>query len=326
MAEKGRIDLDKPKWDQSTFVGRLKYFFWMTDFRNGLNSTETLEKSKELVELYEQRKEPPGTTEEELWQAKRLVMSAYHPDSGELQNVIGRMSFQVPGGMVITAGMLQFYKTTPAVILWQWINQSFNALVNYTNRNAASSISTKQMTIAYVTATTSAVVTAIGLKGYLAKRSSSLMQRFVPFVAVAAANMVNIPLSRQSELVNGVGMFDANGNRVTESKYAAIKGISQVTFSRITMAAPGMLIMPVVMESLEKRAWFNRLSRYHLIFQTFMIGAFLTFMVPFGCALFPQRSSIQVESLKYLDSEKLKEVQERYGQSMPKILYFNKGL
>ena len=54
--------------------------------------------------------EPAGTTEAQLWYAKKLYMSAYHPDSGELQNFIGRMSFQVPGGMLITAGMLQFYR------------------------------------------------------------------------------------------------------------------------------------------------------------------------------------------------------------------------
>jgi len=53
---------------------------------------------------------PPGTTEAQIWYAKKLKESAFHPDSGELQNVIGRMSFQVPGGMILTAGMLQFYR------------------------------------------------------------------------------------------------------------------------------------------------------------------------------------------------------------------------
>jgi len=46
----------------------------------------------------------------DVWRAKKLHESAFHPDSVELQNVFGRMSFQVPGGMIITAGMLQFYR------------------------------------------------------------------------------------------------------------------------------------------------------------------------------------------------------------------------
>ena len=42
--------------------------------------------------------------------ATQLYKSAFHPDSGELQNVFGRMSFQVPGGMLLTGAMLQFYR------------------------------------------------------------------------------------------------------------------------------------------------------------------------------------------------------------------------
>merc|ERR1719180_101382 len=91
--------------------------------------------AKQLVNDYREGKEPAGTTREQVVGAMALYRSAFHPDSGELQNVFGRMSFQMPGGMMITGAMLQFYKTVPQVVFWQWFNQSFNALVNYTNRN-----------------------------------------------------------------------------------------------------------------------------------------------------------------------------------------------
>lgn len=59
---------------------------------------------------FRNHQEPPGTTEEQIWYARKLYESAFHPDSGELQNFCGRMSFQVPGGMLITGFMLQFYR------------------------------------------------------------------------------------------------------------------------------------------------------------------------------------------------------------------------
>jgi hypothetical protein len=45
-----------------------------------------------------------------------------------------------------------------------------------------------------------------------------VFQRYVPFVAVAAANCVNIPLMRQNELLYGIDVYDENENKVTKSR------------------------------------------------------------------------------------------------------------
>jgi len=66
-------------------------------------------------------------------------------------------------------------RTTQAVVFWQWVNQSFNALVNYTNRNANSPVTTNQLGVAYVSATVAAMITAIGCKSYWEKHASPLM-------------------------------------------------------------------------------------------------------------------------------------------------------
>ena len=60
--------------------------------------------------IFRSGKCPSHLTEEQIWHAKHLYDSAFHPDSGEKMNIFGRMSFQVPGGMAITGLLLQFYK------------------------------------------------------------------------------------------------------------------------------------------------------------------------------------------------------------------------
>lgn len=316
-----RVNLDSPRWDQSSFMGRFKHFASITNMLLGLKSEKELNEAQQLLTLYRQKKEPEGTTDEQIWEAKTLYESAFHPDSGEKMNLFGRMSFQVPGGMLITGALLQFYRTVPQVVFWQWINQSFNALVNYTNRNAKSTITGKQIGVAYVSSTSAAVAVSIGLNS-LVKRSPPLLARYVPFVAVAAANCVNIPLSRQSELINGIKVFDENGKELGLSQRAAVKGITQVVSSRIAMAAPGMLIIPIIMEKLEKYRWMQRIRVLHAPIQMILCGIGLTFMVPAACSIFPQKCSMKVEHLEAHLRDKIREAE---GPGIQKV-YFNKGL
>ncbi|XP_076436836.1 sideroflexin-2-like [Babylonia areolata] len=326
MAEEARINLNKPPFDLSRFWGRLRYFAWITDPRLSFVSQKKLLESKQLLQSYREKSEPAGTREQDVRRAQQLYLSAFHPDTGQMQNVFGRMSFYVPGGMILIGAMITFYRTNAAVIFWQWTNQSFNALVNYTNSGATSDVSTKRLLTAYVSATSCALIVALGLKRYLATRGGPLMQRLVPFAAVAAANAVNIPLMRQSELIDGVVLSDKNDEPVAQSKYAAVKGISQVTTARILMAAPSMTLLPVLMERLETTGLFRRTRGLSAVTQVLLSGLTLLVMVPVGCAIFPQQCSIKTEKLKLMDSSQLEKLRQTKGDNMPDTLYFNKGL
>ena len=44
------------------------------------------------------------------------------------------------------------------------------------------------------------------------------MGRFVPFLAVATANCINIPMMRQGEIARGVIVMDKDGHQLGESR------------------------------------------------------------------------------------------------------------
>ncbi|KHN82180.1 Sideroflexin-2 [Toxocara canis] len=319
-----RYDVDEPRWNQSTFYGRLCHFASITDPRKIFASPETLRKSKLLLEQYKKGQVPNGTRLEDIYRAQAYYGSAFHPDTGELQNLAGRMCANVYGGTILCGAMMIWYKSTPAVVFWQWSNQSFNALVNYTNRNAKSPLSTQDLLVAYSSAVTGALGVALGLKYYFAKRAYSITaQRLVPYIAVAVANAINIPLVRQNELINGLLVTDENNNEVGRSKLAACKAISLVVISRNVIAAPSMMLTPSIVDLLCKLKWFARNLKV-LNIPTQLTLTFLLYgaMVPVGCALYPQKNSLNVEALRRCEPD----AYETIRKSGVQRIYFNKGL
>ncbi|VDK67590.1 unnamed protein product [Onchocerca ochengi] len=325
-----RYDVDNPRWDQSRFLGRLCYFMTITDPLKAFASQDTLQDSKRLLELYRAGKEPHGTTVEDLQRAQAFYGSAFHPDTGQLQTLPGRMCANAWGGTLLCGAMMLWYKSTRAVVFWQWANQSFNALVNYTNRNAQSPLSKRDLLVAYTSAVTGALTVAVGLKNYLAKRAfSPQFQRFVPLAAVAIANAINIPLTRQNELLNGLPVTNETGHVVAKSKLAACKAVSLVVFSRNVIVTPSMLLIPLIMNALEKRKWYtNRAKLLNIPVQLLLTFFLYGSMIPVGCALFPQINSVKTTTLMRYEPATYEELKRHMGKNMPTTqhVFFNKGL
>jgi len=316
----GRVNIDVPRYDQSTYWGRASHFFVTTNPLNLFATPAALDKSKDIVTRY-RKGEDVGLSEDELWQQKQLYDSAFHPDTGAKTIWFGRMSAQVPMNMSITGCMMTFYKTTPQVVFWQWFNQSFNAVVNYSNRSGSVEISKTTLATSYVAATGGALATALGLNA-MVKNLPPIIGRFVPFVAVGAANSINIPAMRRLELTEGIEMSTEDGQIVGQSKTAARQGITMVVLSRMGMATPTMLGIPFIMNHLEKKGTLAKYPRIAAPIQIGLCGLILTFSTPLCCAIFEQRASIPVTSCE----DHIQKAVAALPEPRPTLLYYNKGL
>eukprot|EP00038_Savillea_parva_P013566 m.211553 g.211553 ORF g.211553 m.211553 type:complete len:351 (+) comp25548_c0_seq1:130-1182(+) len=337
------VDLSQPRYNLDTYWGRVRHFAEVTDMRLALATNEELYAAKDLLQAHASGAAlPPGTSLDDLYTAKRLYESAFHPQSGELMWRFGRMSFAAPGNTIVGAGMLTFYQSTPAVIFWHVANQSFNAILNFVNRNTSSAQSTSQITTSFVVATSSATSVALGLNRAVSAHpalAAGLVGRLVPFAAVAVANCINIPLIRRQELVQGIALETRDGTPITlplqhdaatgtdgtlqpvRSTKAAQWAIGTTTFSRVAMAVPGMVAPPLIFTQLNRRTNFmKRFPRAEMPVQLLLAGLGVAFAVPFACALFPQQSVLDPSALEPQAQEQLR-VAKHEGP-----VYFNKGL
>ncbi|KAI8898758.1 Tricarboxylate/iron carrier [Globomyces pollinis-pini] len=320
----GIIDITKPRYDQSTYWGRLKHFSQLTNPLNLLASNAQLQEAKSLVDNYIAGKSGP-VEKERLWQAKTLVDSTFHPDTGDKVFLPFRMASFVPTNVPIIASMLIPNPTMAMVVASQWVNQSANVAFNYANANKTTPMSTQETLMAYGAAVVSSCSIALGLNHWVSHRAPvqfrPFLGRTVPFVAVALAGTLNVYLMRRKELVDGIIVQDKDGNNLGRSPNAGANAISQVAISRIATAAPALFLPGLIMSQLEKTTFLKRNPRLNLPLNLVTVSASLLVALPCAIALFPQVASLEVNKLE----PQFQNLKDKKGNPIDKV-FFNRGL
>ena len=108
------------------------------------------------------------------------------PDSEEPIMWVSRISSFIPTNLPIFAGILLSPPTPVNIAFWQWLNQTYNAALNFGNRNASSPQTTGDLAKAYAMACS----VSIGLSLSLRKAADKVLAgKTGPAVAVAG-NMI----------------------------------------------------------------------------------------------------------------------------------------
>jgi len=202
------FSLETPRYDQSEFVNRARHFYSVLDVRTLFTSKAELARCCSILQHFKQGTLPPTVTNEELWHARKIKESMVHPETGETVFPLFRFAAFAPVNIPIATGLLIPNPAVSTVLFWQWVNQSYNAAVNYANRNASVAQSGWDLAGAYTAATATSCAIAVGL-GVAAKkvsqtgRGATLVRATVPFTAVALSGCVNLGLTRKAELQHG---------------------------------------------------------------------------------------------------------------------------
>mmetsp|Transcript_32160 Transcript_32160/g.55537 ORF Transcript_32160/g.55537 Transcript_32160/m.55537 type:complete len:322 (-) Transcript_32160:32-997(-) len=282
--------LKTPRFDQSTFYGRWRYFIDMINPASLFSSSHKISSAKELLQKYEANSLPPGTTDRELWDAKWLTSSVFHPDTGETIFAPFRLASFAPANIPIMVGILLTKKTFFNIVFWQATNQSYNFGFNYCNRNASNDFSKGQMLTSYVAAVASSVAVALSLDKLIVKHTSgSLLMRTVgPATALAIAGCVNLWIMRYNEVMTGIEVYDGEGNKVGRSKVAAWDGLGKTTAIRFGLQYPGAFTPVLITMALSSLKMYPAALGPKVAVDCIVMGLSVMAVIPLCQAAFPQ--------------------------------------
>ena len=288
--------IDGTRFDLKTYFGRLLHTASIIDPRLLLVTDEKLNEAQHILDDF--RKQPTRTghfSDSELWDAKRFIDSAINPATGEVVHPAARMCSFIPASLPITLGMLTM--TSPlSIVTLQWINQSYNALFNYSHRSQAGS-DKSQVLKAYGLAT----AVSCGLALALNKVANRIKPPWlISTFAVMAAGSANVAFTRSREITEGVDVMNRKGEVVGQSKIAGKYAVGYTVLSRSIFLPIPIMVLPGIMSQLIASRFFSgRVGRGPKLFID--VGCIIlsqAIALPVCIAAFPQTLEIKRSQLE----------------------------
>jgi tricarboxylate carrier len=298
---------DGSLYNQDTYWGRFSHFLSIIDPRLLLVNSERLATSQKLLHEFKKFSNTNGYIRDDaaLWEAQRIVDSAVNPATGEVIHPIARMCAFIPSSVPITLGMLTM-TSTPAILGLQWINQSYNAIFNYSHRSKPSK-DKAQILKAYALATGTSCGLALGLSR-IAKNIKPPW--LISTVAVMAAGSANVAFTRGNEIRDGVNVYNEKGDVIGTSKIAGKYAVGYTILSRSILLPIPLMVLPGYMSECIRKSFFKSGigRRQRLVIDIGCIILAQSIALPACIAAFPQtlkvkRSDLEPEFLKGGDDD-----------------------
>lgn len=316
------------RYNAESFQGRFSCMLLACDPRLLLYGESQIKQNQDMVFHWQSYADGSKDMDRALWEAKRIVDGALHPDTGDTIPRPFRMSGYVMYNGPICVAMVASQSTLP-LLFWSWINQSQNALVNYFNRNASSPMSNETLMKSYATAVGSALAVALGLATFIqkrfdAQRAKSLL-RWVAFPSAVVASSLNCYIVRSPEMQSGISLMNEDGEDVLKgetSKEAATRGVNSTTISRAMLQAPVYFLPPLLVCSVPIRNYIAKNPTMTVPVTTYLLMICFGVGLPCTVAFFPQIAEIDANEVE----DKFKHLRNPKTNKPYEVYFYNKGL
>jgi len=234
----------------------------------------------------------------------------------------------MPINIPICFGFIIAAPTPFNTIFWQWINQTYNAFLNYGNRNASSVYTTQDIFKSYSIACASSITVGLAIRKLLAKRSAAatgasliVLNSVGSFFACASAGFMNAWFMRQTEMNKGISVLDPETEEpLGKSKDCAYHAVLQTAISRIFLNVT-IFVPPFFLLAIERMRLMPKNFYLKTLVEGLLISLELYFAVPLGIAIYPRMGTIEADKLE----EEFQGLKNKKGEVIREFI-FNKGL